>query len=185
MSHRMTKRLGGYTVGRVPRCYMSGRPRAARRRDAMGRYSVSRKRSIEWSEQTNGCWNLISHSLSTQGYPSIKRNEKRSNAHRFIYEECFGWVPRGMVVRHKCDNRLCINPEHLELGTQKDNTHDKSRNGTWPGGECGYHKLTWDQVKEIRAKYSKGNSISLAKEYGVCKWTIRDVVSGRRWRVPA
>jgi len=65
------------------------------------------------------CHNCTSHSLSC-GYPQLKGK----HLSRIIYTENYGIIPEGLLVRHKCDNRLCINPAHLELGTHQDNVTD-------------------------------------------------------------
>jgi hypothetical protein len=87
-----------------------------------------------------------------------------------------------MIVRHKCDNRACINPEHLELGTYKDNVQDQKRNNTYPTGErSSSHKLTWDLVAEIRSKYPVKTVTELAIEYGVSVWAIHLIVQRKTW----
>lgn len=91
--------------------------------------------------------------------------------HRHVYQECFGEIPEGMVVRHKCNNTICVNPEHLELGTHIDNMRDRAISGRTASGEkAGHAKLTVTQVNEIR----RSNEITsvLAHRYSVSRVTI-------------
>jgi hypothetical protein len=87
----------------------------------------------------------------------------------------------GEVVRHLCDNQLCVNPQHLRKGTQKQNLMDmrfKSRavvNG---------RKLTEADVREARELYAKGGTpyIELAARYGVARSVIQDAVKHKTWK---
>lgn len=82
---------------------------------------------ITWEVNKNDCWICTSHKKDKDGYPVGYRRK----IHRHVYEQCFREIPIGMVVMHKCDNPSCINPEHLKLGTYKENTQDmyqKKRN---------------------------------------------------------
>jgi len=76
----------------------------------------------------NGCW-IWQGSIANNGYGNIKYKGKRWNTHRVSYIEFVGDIPEGLFVLHKCDVRACCNPEHLWLGTQKDNMHDASLKG--------------------------------------------------------
>lgn len=110
----------------------------------------------------------------------------RVSAHRLSYELLVGSpIPDGMHVLHRCDNPSCINPTHFFLGTQTDNNADKQAKGRQPRGErMGCAKLTADQVREMRARYAAG-SISqreLAKEYGIGKSVVAQIILRRKWQ---
>lgn len=108
-------------------------------------------------------------------------------AHRIAYELTHGEdSAKGKVVRHKCDNPLCCNPNHLELGTHKDNMNDKMKRGRGrflKGNECSWSKLNEGQVREIRKLLKqKIRHKVIAEKYGVDTVTITDINLGRSWR---
>jgi hypothetical protein len=76
----------------------------------------------------NDCWNW-NGTKNTKKYGQLMINRKRHMAHRISWSLKNGEIPTGMVICHKCDNTSCINPDHLFLGTQKDNIQDASRKG--------------------------------------------------------
>jgi hypothetical protein len=141
-------------------------------------------RLIDWVENGNGCWECTSHYRGEQGYVYVNRNGEATHVHRFIYEECFGELPRNIMVRHLCNNPSCINPEHLAAGTAKENTNDMRSAGTFVFGERhGSHKLTWDDVEYIKRNYVFGNSRRLAAIYGVNKSTILNIIERKTWKL--
>jgi hypothetical protein len=106
-------------------------------------------------------------------------------AHRLSWEIYRGEIPEGMNVLHTCDTPPCVNPNHLFLGTRGDNNHDRHRKSrTAVGEEMPQHKLTEEEVIEIREKYATGQYIQqeLADEYGVAGNTISYIVNRKRWK---
>jgi hypothetical protein len=74
------------------------------------------------------CWNWLKCKTSN-GYGQIWINGKMENSHRIAWILTFGEIPKGLFICHHCDNKLCCNPNHLFLGTPKDNTQDYIKKG--------------------------------------------------------
>lgn len=136
--------------------------------------------------KTEECW-LWFGNIRPNGYGSIQEGGKGSrtlSAHRLSYEIHKGEIPDGMVVMHSCDNPSCVNPDHLSVGTYKDNTHDmiakgRKRTVAPKGTGNGKAKLNDDLVRYIRQSDKKAASI--ARELGLSENCIRGVLSGRTW----
>ena len=131
---------------------------------------------VEYSIDSNGCWICTSHAC-TGGYPYITLNFKRRKLSRVVYELFKGPIPPNMIVMHSCDNPQCINPDHLKIGTHKQNTQDmiKKRRNKF-GINHKLAKLNDELVRYIRQ--SNKGCTTLAKELGVSKTLILKV----RWR---
>jgi hypothetical protein len=104
--------------------------------------------------------------------------------HRLSYELHFGEIPGGLYVMHSCDNRACVNPAHLSLGTHEDNMRDMTEKGRKPlGSRSSSAKLTEDQVSEIRRRHGGGEvQRDLAREFGVGHTSIGRIVRGEGWK---
>ena len=134
----------------------------------------------------NGCWLWLSQPGAGR-YAKMRIGSRSDNTrrvvavHRFMYEQHYGvQIPKGMCVCHKCDTPRCVNPQHLFLGTIKDNTQDMMAKGRWGGPT----KLTWEQAREIR-KIAAENHIThkdLGVKYGVSPAAISAILHGRSWK---
>ena len=127
---------------------------------------------------------------TNNGYVYLTVAGKKVYAHRHAYEQAHGPIPAGLVVRHKCDNRRCINPDHLEVGTNADNTQDMMTRGrhrpvSMPGASNGRSVLSPEVVARIRAIFVKGHpeygGAALARTYGVSGVQICKIARGEAW----
>lgn len=126
---------------------------------------------------------------SVKGYGRIRLNGKLRLAHVVHYELHNGPVPEGKLLMHSCDNPACIHLGHLSPGTHLDNVRDmfnKGRENKAKGEAHGKAKLTAEQVSEIRRRYVPGKyghgAHALAKEFGVSKPTIQNILKGETWK---
>lgn len=129
----------------------------------------------------NGCWEWNRHLLAL-GYAQVKVAGKQYRAHRLSYEYYVGPIPAGMIVCHKCDNRKCINPEHLFVGTTQDNVDDKMRKGRFrpcKGEQSGTAKLSAAQIAAIRV--DERSQYAIAKEYGISQSNVSMIKRGVTW----
>ncbi len=139
-------------------------------------------KEITW-KINDGCHECTSHATNSSGYPQTRISGKLWAISRYIYTQHYGEIPKGKIIRHKCDNRLCINIDHLEIGTHKDNSQDMvKRNRSAKGVKNGNAKLTESDVLEIRQIGRSQPQIEVAKMYNVKPKAIRKILKRFRWK---
>lgn len=135
------------------------------------------------SQWVGGCLELTA-GRDKDGYGLLSIGRRNFRAHRLAYEAARGPIPDGMLVRHKCDNPPCINPDHLEVGYEVDNSRDKVERGRSLRGSANPGaRLNEEQVREIRSQLADGvPSVALARNYEVGQTTISRIKLGTHWR---
>jgi hypothetical protein len=114
------------------------------------------------------------------GYRTV--NRKNWLAHRYAYTQAYGAIPAGLLVRHKCDHKLCVNPDHLELGNKSDNALDcVTRQGKMRGEASGTSKLTDAVVLWIRS-LDKPDFKSIAAAMEIHRATLQYAYHGKTWK---
>ena len=155
-------------------------------RKCMKEYKNPIKRFNRNIVKSQKCWNWKGH-LTIFGYGHFFFNGKLEQAHRASYKLNIGEIPKGLCVCHSCDNRACVNPQHLWLGTYKDNVRDMMKKGRGIKADSednGGAKLTWKQVERIR-KIRKEKGIyykDLAKIFSVHYSTIKNIILNKTWK---
>jgi hypothetical protein len=121
---------------------------------------------------------------TTGGYGQIEHNGKLDYTHRIAWKLLHGEIPDGLHVLHKCDNRKCVNPKHLFLGTHQDNIRDMiEKNRQARGSKCGSAILHENDISQIRKRFANGNSNKLIGIYfGVAPKTISNIKTGVTWK---
>ena len=122
------------------------------------------------------CW-VWQKSVDTYGYPQSKFNGKNKLVGKLILLELYG-EQIGKIMRHSCDNRACINPDHISYGTMYENTIDTLNRGP----RCKTRKLWPKQVIEIRNLIEQGErNVTIAERFGVAPNTISQIRTGDHW----
>ena len=131
------------------------------------------------------CWHWLA-GVGIGGYGKVKCDGRTRHAHRVAYELTHGEIPEhdsyhGWCVCHRCDNRLCVNPRHLFLGLQADNSADRDAKGRTATGERnGRTKVTDEEVAMIRelAKQGKPHR-DIAAQFGTSRSNVTNIVNYR------
>ena len=119
------------------------------------------------------------------GYGQIGINYKKHRTHRISYQKFIGPIPKGKCVLHKCDTRSCCNPNHLFIGTKKDNAKDRDlkKRGTI-GERNGCSKLTRHQVIQIRNMWKTGDYtyLKLSNNFNIQQMQAWRIINNKRWK---
>jgi hypothetical protein len=128
-----------------------------------------------------GCWEWIG-AKDAHGYGFVNRGNRTWRAHRISYEAYIGPIPDGLHVLHSCDNPSCISPNHLSVGTAKQNMAEREARGRRDvkGEQIGTSKLTAHDVREIRA--SSLSLDELAEKYGVHRTNVWAIRARKSWK---
>jgi len=124
-----------------------------------------------------GCHEWLG-AVTSAGYGSVRFEGRNDGAHRVAYQLFVGPIPEGLVVRHKCDNKTCVNPAHLELGTPAENTQDILDSGGAIGAPKKLKDPRWRTVLK-RLNDAGLPYASLGRMIGVSPQTIRRTITGR------
>jgi hypothetical protein len=130
---------------------------------------------------TPGCWIWL-RNFSPKGYGQICGRGRTVMAHRLSYETYVGPIPAGLFLLHSCDNRKCVNPDHLRPGTHRENMRDMSdrkRSSSGPGEMAPNAKLKATQAMSIY--HDKRRQKIVAAEYAISVHTIKAIKSKAIW----
>lgn len=142
-----------------------------------------------WAKVDRGaeCWNWVGAKLGRDGYGgfSVARGKPRGQqapryAHRVSYALAFGVIPPRLSVLHRCDNRACVNPGHLFLGTQADNNRDAASKGRLSTPRPSSRKVNDEQIAEMFALRKAGLTFqAIGDSFGVTKGFACRVINGK------
>jgi len=145
---------------------------------------IMTRRRKEITYKMNGdCMECTSHFCSIKCYPQINRDGKKWGMSRYVYTQEHGNIPEGLCIRHTCDNKMCINIQHLLIGTIANNMQDKvDRNRQQKGEDIPYSKLTTEQVLEIRNLKGVLTQVVIAKKFNITPSNVGVILSEKSWK---
>lgn len=152
----------------------------------------TKERLLERIKINKDCWEWQG-GKSCEGYGTCGIGYGAQTAHRASYLAFKGEIPKGLFICHHCDNKSCINPDHLYAGTAKDNSRDAVERGLQPRGPCPaksrkgilncHAKLDEEKIKYIRFICDNGFKKSeISKFFNVHYSTIKNIASRKTWK---
>ena len=136
-------------------------------------------------KRDTGCWIWIGSYYGAGGYGQFHMDGEKIQAHRASHVMFKGPIPEGHVIRHDCDDRACVNPQHLQSGTQKENMQDsRDRNRRPFGSAVGTAKLDEDKVAAMKGEFidRPGEMTRLADKYRMAICTVSSIIHGETWK---
>lgn len=136
------------------------------------------KEFLQKVDTTGDCW-IWTGRIDGHGYGAVIVGKHGKGAHRLSWVLHRGPIPKGMCVLHKCDNPPCVNPDHLFIGTIRDNVHDMCRKGR----HVGLRKITAKQAQWIRDQYATGlyTQREIGDSLGIHSTAVSKIIVGKRW----
>ena len=136
---------------------------------------VTLKPMVSLGREPRDCWSWIG-SVDEGGYGRKQFGNKTMLAHRWLWQQLFGAIPDGLVVGHKCDNRACVNPHHLQVVTQAESCRRGVTASLMPADII--------EIRRARKNRTPNMRQHLADHYGVAPSTISDIWGRKSWRKP-
>lgn len=150
--------------------------------------AIERIERFSIPEPMSGCWLWFGGFQTNPAgmrYGTLSYGGQKWRAHRLSYEAFREPIPAGLYVCHSCDNSLCVNPEHLFVGTHQDNVDDRERKGRNrpPRGEaCGASKITQEIAAHIKWLLARGEPKRvIAAKFNISRRTVQSISAGTNW----
>jgi hypothetical protein len=141
-------------------------------------------RFLQYVHKTENCWNWTGY-LNERGYGQFDYNQKTCLAHRVSFILFKEAIPEGLFILHSCDNRKCVNPDHLRIGTNQENMNDKvarGRQAFMKGETNGRSKLKEIVVREIIELSNSGISQKeIANQFEINNSTVSKIINKKLW----
>tara|TARA_R110000868_G_scaffold194354_1_gene439769 strand:+ start:3620 stop:4162 length:543 start_codon:yes stop_codon:yes gene_type:complete len=149
------------------------------------KFNLIEKHANNYVVSVSGCWEYQGYIHRGYGSAKLLLNGSRCHlkAHRLAYYYHYNLDPAPLLVCHHCDNRRCVNPKHLYIGTHEDNMNDVVVRGRQRGSNNTFSKLTEEMVLAIKKRIeTKEKYKDIAADYNIKPCTIADISTQRSWK---